>query len=131
MSKIQTVSGVSNIYASKEAAGFSASASYPIAWECMFVNDGAGKAFAEKLGTAFLILPKTKGHILNFEGTEADAGRCIECVFDSPQSLRQVLNIALKGMVIFDEQKQKITPKQELLDAARNLTQQSKLAMAL
>ena len=129
MDKIQVVTGVTNVYHSHETKGFQEADRYPIAWEFMFRNDEAGRAFALRLQASFARLPRAKGYILNLDGKDSDAARCVECVFQDQHSFRKILNELLADMVIYDEQQSQVIPKQEMADKARSLKRKTVLAI--
>lgn len=131
MDETQAVTGVTQVYHSKQAKGFTDAESYPIAWEFMFVNDEPGRILALRLEAAFAKLPKEKGLLLNLEGKASDSARCVECVFKDRHVFHKVLEETLQDMTLYDEEKGKVIPRQKLLDTARNLTRQSEMVVAL
>ena len=59
---------------------------------------------------------------MDFEGDHSDMARCVECVFADKHTFKKVLKEALPGMVILDERKKAIIPKQKLVDEAGKIT---------
>ncbi len=121
----KVIYGTTEVYDSSDARGFTESENYPIAWEIIFVNDAVGKEFAANANMAFSKLPKEKGYLLNFEGEDSEATRCLECVFKDKSTLRQFLNESMPDITIYDEHKNKVIPKQKLLDKAKEITSQT------
>ena len=61
---IKALEGVTNIYPSAEAKGFTDAEKYPIAWEVIFINDKIGQEFTANIQKTFSELPKEKGYLL-------------------------------------------------------------------
>lgn len=126
---MKVIYGSTEVYDSSDARGFTESENYPIAWEIIFVNDAVGKEFAANANKAFAKLPKEKGYLLNFEGEDSEATRCLECVFKNKVALQQFMNESMADIAIYDEQKNKIVPKQKLLDKAKGITSQTEASI--
>lgn len=119
--RTDTLSGVSNIYNSREALGFEKQNVYPIVWEVIFRNDVAGKAFVANLEKGFSHLPEEDGYILNLDGKHSDTARCVECVFKNAEAFRKLTAGVLTNIVIFDEEEGLAISQKELTETAQRI----------
>ncbi|MBR9919543.1 MAG: hypothetical protein GYB31_01810 [Bacteroidetes bacterium] len=113
MNQLDMVYCVSEVYDSSKAAGFAESEKYPIAWEVMFRNDNAGKQLIENIYSAFEQLPKERGQVIGLDGEH---------------SFKQILNKALNGLALFDENANQVVPRQQLVDIAKSIGRVVELA---
>lgn len=125
----RVIYAVTQVYDSSEAKGFLESEQYPIAWEIIFANDAVGKEFSENALAALTNTSKEKACLLGFEGDSSESARCFECAFKDRDSFRQFLNESLSNLTIYDEQKNKVVPKQKLLDKAREIASQAEMGI--
>ena len=121
MNSIEMVYCVSEVYDSSKANEFTDFEKYPIAWEVIFRNDKAGKQLVENVYAAMEQFPKEHGYVLGLDGEQTDIARCLECVFKDEHSFNRLLNKALNGIALYDEDKKQIIPRQELVDNAKNI----------
>ncbi len=130
MNNTKTIQGQSNVYDSSEAKGFKQSKNYPIAWEIIFLNDDTGKEFALNTEKSFSQLPKEQGYIVGLSDDANAPIRCLDCVFKNKDAFRKILNETLKGITIYDEIAEKVTPKTKMLqNAGKVLTAKMELAI--
>ena len=120
----KTLHGVTIVYNSKEAKDFHQSLQYPIAWEAMYMNDEVGKEFTANLSKAINNLPENQAVLMSMEGNPSDVARCVECAFANKDVFKKVLNQSLDGITFFDEQENKLIPKQSMIQDATKITQQ-------
>ena len=130
MNPIKTITGVTEVYDSSQTKGFEQAERYPIAWELIYINDAAGQKFTGQLLQTLRELPQEKGYRLMPDDEPLEKMNCVECVFDSIDSFRKVVNQAFNGFALYDYQQEKITPKQMLVDTAGKIMEQ-KVAVAV
>lgn len=116
---IKAVTGVTEVYDSREAQGFEQAAEYPIAWEIMYRNDSGGQVFARQLQEALNALPSGKAMPMAQEEAGSEAARSAEIAFADLDSFRQVVHAAFNGLTLCDEQQRSVIPRQQLIDTAR------------
>ena len=124
---IKAVSGVTDVYDSKQAQGFVEAENYPIAWEIIYHTDEGGRLFGQQLRQAVNALPPGKALWLVEAESSSQLAASAECAFADLDSFRQVVHAAFDGLTLYDEQEGTIIPRHQLIEAAKPLTKSAAL----